>query len=134
MAVTAEPEQQQLQLDALEQSVVLVGGNCGIELATHAMHRRRGHCEPVEERLLREAVVRALVVGRDATLVAPPESDLAPVGLEPCGVLIGVADRRAAGEHDRAASARLRGNQFGDRRNGIVDNVEIRPLRHLARV
>ena len=61
----------------------------------------RRRLEPVEQRLAREPVVRALVVGRDAALVAPPERGRAPVGLALGGELVRAARRRAAGEHDR---------------------------------
>ena len=67
--------------------------------------RRRGRSRSVS---FAEPVVRPLVVGRHAPLVAPPDRDLAPVGLERGGMLVGVAERRAARQHDRPAAARLR--------------------------
>jgi hypothetical protein len=64
--------------------------------------------DAVEERSLDEQVVRALVVGRDAALVAPPEARRAPVALETCGQLVRRSGRVAAGERDvRAGSGGL---------------------------
>ena len=134
VAVAAEPEQEQVQLDAVERRVVLGGGVGGRELAAHPVHLERRYGQPVEERLLREAIVRALVLGRHAALVAPPQRHLAPVRLELGRALVGLGDRVAAGEHDRAAAGRLLCEQLGDDRGWIVDDVEVRRLRHAARV
>jgi hypothetical protein len=56
--------------------------------------------DAVEERPLDEQVVRALVVGRDAALVSPPEARRAPVALEAGGQLVRRSGRIAAGERD----------------------------------
>src|SRR5439155_1232094 len=96
VAVGAEAEQEQVGLGAVELPVVLVRGVRGRELAADPVHSAGLALEPVEERALREPVVRALVAGRDAALVAPPELDAAPVAPELRGLLVRPADRRAA--------------------------------------
>jgi hypothetical protein len=53
-----------------------------------------------EERPLDEQVVRALVVGRNAALVTPPEVGRAPVALEAGGELVRRSGRVAAGKRD----------------------------------
>src|SRR5581483_3780761 len=73
-------------------------------------------------------VVRALVVGRDAALVSPPELDAAPVGLELGGQLVGAARRRTTGEDDAPAGARLLGETLGDeggRRLRVLDDDDV---------
>ena len=71
--------------------VELVGGLGRRQLAADPVHLGRRRLEPVEQGLGREPVVRALVVGRDASLVAPPERDAAPVRLERCRQLVRAA-------------------------------------------
>src|SRR5260370_1308206 len=62
--------------------LVLVGVGGGprlLALALDAMDGRALALDPVEQRRLRHAVVRALVVRRNAPLIAPPERDAGPV-------------------------------------------------------
>src|SRR5262249_51789094 len=83
---------------------------------------------PVEQRRLRHAVVRELVVRRDAALVSPPELGPAPVGLELGGDLVRAARGRAAGQDDAAACTRLFGEALGDepgRFLGVGDDGDV---------
>ena len=76
--------------------------------------------EVVEQLLAGEEVVRALVVRRDAALVAPPERGAAPVGLALGGELVGAARRLTAGEHDRLPGASRRDELVRDDRGGFL--------------
>src|SRR5581483_550850 len=94
VSVRAEAEQDEVErADAAELARVLLD-------ALHPVYGARRDREPVEERLLRHAEVRALVLGRDAALVSPPDVDAAPVGLELRRDLVRVLRRRASGEDD----------------------------------
>jgi hypothetical protein len=64
------------------------------------VHLGRLPLDALEQRLLDEQVVRALVVGRDAALVPPPEVGGAPVALEAGGQLVRWCGRVAAGQRD----------------------------------
>ena len=83
VAVRPDAEEIQPQAHAFECRVVLGRGLLGIGLAADPAHGSRLHGEVVEQRPLRHAEVRALVVRRHATLVAPPDLDVAPVRLQP---------------------------------------------------
>src|SRR5690348_15941751 len=76
------------------------------------MYASRLRLQPVEERLPRKTEVRAIVVGRDAALVAPPDAGGIPVRLELGGELVRATRGRAAGKHDLAAHARGLGKQL----------------------
>src|SRR5690242_3335418 len=76
------------------------------------MYASRLRLQPVEERLPRKTEVRAIVVGRDAALVAPPDAGGVPVRLELGGELVRATRGRAAGKHDLAAHARGLGKQL----------------------
>jgi hypothetical protein len=121
--VRPEPEQQEVELDAVELVVVLAGGIGRLQLTANPVHVGL-LAQPVEQRLLREPVVRALVVGRHRSLVAPPDGCAAPVGLELRGLHVRVAGAASPGEDDRAAAARLLREQLRDRRRRLVRDVE----------
>src|SRR5690348_8801193 len=101
MAVRAGAEPDEVEgADVHGLQPVLRGALVAAELALHTVDVRRPAFEPVEQRRLRHRVVRALVVGRHAALVSPPELDVAPVGLEPGRDLVraawgGAADRKS---------------------------------------
>ena len=81
MTVPAEAEELQIEHGVAELSLVVFGGLLLSELALDAVDDTRIALEPVEQRALRERVVREVVVGGDAAFVAPPDLRLAPVGL-----------------------------------------------------
>ena len=92
MAVRAEPEQHEIEGADVRQLVPVLrppssrpSSPCIRWTAAGAPSSRS------RQRRLRHPVVRALVAGRHAALVSPPELDLAPVGLELGGDLEGVA-------------------------------------------
>src|SRR5262249_56540922 len=80
VSVGPDSEQQQTELRVAELALVIGGALVLAELALDSMHSARRALEVVEQRLLRHAVVRALVVGWNAPFVAPPDLELAPVG------------------------------------------------------
>ena len=96
-----QAEQDEIQPDVAEERVVFVGRSLGAELASDPVCLRRLGLEPVEQVLARETVVRALVVGRDAAVVSPPERSLAPVRLQLGRELVGAAGGVPSGEGDR---------------------------------
>ncbi len=110
MPVRAHPEQHEVERDAFELAVVLVGCALRAELALDPVHRGGLDGDAVEQRSLRQPVVRPLVLGWDAAVVAPPELGGAPVGPELGGELVRARRCRAAGERDVAV--RL-GEQLG---------------------
>jgi hypothetical protein len=57
-----------------------------------------GHRHLREQCLARETLVRALVVGRNVALVAPPDVPVPPIELEVAQALVDGADRGAAGQ------------------------------------
>src|SRR4029453_15938176 len=115
------------QMHALELRVVLGGGRRSAELALHPVHLGLP-VDALEQRLLHEKVVRALVVGRHAALVSPPECRRAPVGLEACGQLVCRPGRVAARQRDVLAVAGGLDEQFGRgalRLSRCVENSKI---------
>jgi hypothetical protein len=91
--------------------------------------------DAVDQRDARHVVVRALVVRRSATLVAPPQLDAGPVLLELRYELVRALRSRAAGEHDVAAGAcGLREPLRDDARSalGVVrdDDLDVAPFGH----
>ena len=76
------PSSSRSSVDAVEGGVELRRRLGRRQLAADPVDAPRLHLEAVEERLLREAEVRALVVGGTQPLVAPPERHRAPVGRE----------------------------------------------------
>ena len=106
MAVGADSQQEHVQLRVVELPLVVRGRLLLAELASDAVHGARRHLEVVEQRLLRHAVVRVLVVRRDAALVAPPELDLAPVRCVLRRLLVRLLRRSPAGEDDVPAFLR----------------------------
>jgi hypothetical protein len=83
--------------------------------------------EIVQQRPLGEAEVRALVLRRHATLVAPPDPRAAPFRLELRGELVGPARRRAAGERDLLRGAGGSREELGDAASsglGAVPNLD----------
>jgi hypothetical protein len=77
------------------------------------MHLCRLPLDPVEQRLFDEQVVRALVVGRDAALVSPPEARRAPVTFEAGGQLVRRPGRFTAGQGDVPTGLSGRDEQDG---------------------
>ena len=106
MPVGADALEREPEADALELPVVLVGGRLTAELAADAMDLGGLLLDSVEQLLLGEQVVRALVVWRDAALVAPPELRFAPVRLELRRKLERVPGGAAAGEREVLAGPR----------------------------
>src|SRR5439155_5963407 len=91
--------------------------------------------EAVQERLAGQPEVRQLVVGRDATLVSPPQRGGAPVRLALRRELVGAARRIAAGEDDRRARARCRDQFLRDERCNlffVVGADELDPVQRHA--
>ena len=76
------------------------------ELAANAVNACGLHLEPVEQRPLRHAVVRQLVVRRHAALVSPPNFGATPVGLASRRFRVGERRRAASGEDDASTLAR----------------------------
>ena len=135
MAVRAQAEQQQIELDALERLVELVGRLGRRQLAADPMHLGRVRFDPVEQRLGGEPVVRQLVVRRHAALVPPPQRDEPQSGSSAAASSYARPGRRAAGEHDRAATCGLVGEQPRDSSGRVVGDVQLRRRRgHAARV
>src|SRR5215203_698206 len=102
--VGSDPLEREPELHALELRVVLGGGRRAPELAPDPLHLRLP-VDPLEQRLLHQEVVRALVLRRHAPLVSPPERRGPPVGLEPRGQFVRGAGRVAARERDVLAGA-----------------------------
>jgi hypothetical protein len=113
VAVGADALEREAELDALELAVVLRRRSVAAELAADSMYLGRLPLDAVEERPLDEQVVRALVVGRDAALVTPPEAGGTPVALEAGGQLVGRPGRIAAGQRDVRAGPGGLGEQDG---------------------
>ncbi len=80
--VRPEPVQDQVEGDAAHFLLVRRSGLLGVVLAADAVHGGGALLHPVEQGVLDQQVVRPGIVRGDATLVAPPELDLAPVGLQ----------------------------------------------------
>src|SRR5215212_9563599 len=134
MAVGAHAEQQQLELRVAELAHVLLGRGFLAELALDSVHGSWTAVELVEERTLRQRVVRVLVVGRHAALVAPPHLDLAPVGLALRRLLVGLLGRLATGQDDVAAFARSSREALADNRGElafVLDDDEL-DVRHCS--
>src|SRR5205085_3437683 len=104
----------EVELDVLELFLVRLRGPFRLQLALDPVNGARRDLDPIEERLAREAEVRALVVGRNGALVAPPDAGAAPIGLELCGKLVGTAWRRAAGERKLGPVTRRGREQLRD--------------------
>src|ERR671922_73748 len=119
--------------------VVKVGGCSGVEeddrlaaqLAAHAMHGPRRTLEALEQRFAHEAVVRALVVGRHAAFVAPPETGLRPVRLQLRCELVRRPGRGPSRQRDVLAAVRCGDEQLGRRVMrlgcGLEDSVQDSP-------
>src|SRR5688500_18366067 len=102
VAVGAHAEQNEVERHAFELLVVVVRGTLRAELAADAVHGGGLNREAVEQRALRQPVVRPLVVGGDAPVVTPPDLGGAPVRLELGCQLVCALRSRAAGERDVA--------------------------------
>jgi hypothetical protein len=126
MPVGAEPEQHEVQPHAPKEPVVLPRGLLWSELAADALHLPRRRLEPVEQSLAREPEVRALVLGRDAPLVAPPEGRGAPIRLALSRELVRPAGGGAACEGDRVSLASRSDQLVGDH-GGHLLSVGARP-------
>jgi hypothetical protein len=113
VAVGADSLQREAERDAPELAVALRRGRLAAELAPDSVNLGRLPFEAVEERPLDEQVVRALVVRRNAALVAPPEVRRAPVGLEAGGQLVRRSGRVAAGKRDVPSGPRCLDKQDG---------------------
>src|SRR5947208_2196782 len=98
MAVRAEPEEEQVERRIAERGLVRRRGFVLAELAPDSVHGTRLSTDLVEQRLLRELVIRVVVVRRNAPLVSPPELDPAPVGLLLGRLLVGQLRRLPAGQ------------------------------------
>ena len=98
------------------------------ELALDPVNVTRRRAEVVEQRAFRERVVRQLVVWRHAALVAPPELDIAPVGLALRRLLVREPRCPAACERDVSAAPCSLCKPVGDRgcdSLGVVDDDEL---------
>ena len=114
MPVRPDAEQEEVELGVVELLLVPRSGCFLPELALDAVHASGRALDPVEQRPLRHAVVRVLVLGRHTALVAPPELDLAPVRLELRGLLVCAFGCLPAGEHDVPPLARSPCEARGD--------------------
>src|SRR6266511_3602843 len=118
VAVGPDAEQQQIELRVAELALVLGGSLLLAELAPDPVDCPRPALEPVEERTFRHSVVRVLVIGRHAALVAPPELDGLPIGCALRRFLVRLLGRLSARQDDVAAFACCTREPFGDdRRN-----------------
>ena len=120
MTVWTDPEEQQAELRFAQLARVLRSGILLAELALDAMHHGRCTPEVVQQRVLRHPVVRVVVVGRNAALVAPPELDLAPVRRFLRRLLVRLFRRPAAGEDDVAAFLRAACEPLRRHRGNLV--------------
>src|SRR6266511_4501370 len=118
--VRAHSEQEQVELRVAEFVLVVGRGLVLAELSFDAVDRTRAVVEAVEEGSLRHAVVRVVMVGRDAPLVPPPELSLAPVGGSLCGFLVRLFGRLPACQYDMAALAGRAGEPLGDDRGDLL--------------
>src|SRR5439155_4672019 len=99
VTVGPDTEQQEIEPGVVELPLVLGGGVVLAELTLDPVDAARQVLEPVEERPLRHAVIRVLVVRRDAAFVPPPDVDPAPVWLALRRFPVGLLGRLAAREH-----------------------------------
>ena len=105
MPVGPDPLQREAEPNACQQPVVLCRGGLAAELAVDPLHFAGLSPNPVEESSLDQEIVRAVIVGRHAPLVAPPQARAAPVRLELCGLLVRGAGRVTARECDRLTAS-----------------------------
>ena len=80
MAVRPDPEEREVEHRVAELALVVGCRALLAELAFDPVDSG-GRAKAVEQCAFRERVVRQIVAWRDAPLVAPPELDVAPVGL-----------------------------------------------------
>src|SRR5438552_6721868 len=127
VAVASHAEQDEVEHCVVELPLVRVCARVLAELAGHPVHGARLRFQLVEQRLLRHAVVRPLVPGRNGALVAPPELGAAPVRLQSRGERVRVPWRRAARQHDAAPAPRSLGESLGNDARRIVryDDLDI---------
>src|SRR5205823_9708421 len=101
-----ESEQLQVELGVAELAFVVGRRVCLAELPLDAVDGPRCAGDAVEQGAPREVIVGELVVGWNATLVAPPQLRVAPIRLALRSFLVGLFRRLAAGERDVPARAR----------------------------
>ena len=125
--VRAEPEQQEIELrrpSGAQLVLVGIGGLVRSELAGDPHHRRRARvadplAQGVEQRLPGHRVIRVLVVGGHATVVAEPERRAGPVSRCLGGLLVGRPRGRAPGEDDVATGGGGLDQHLGAHRRGV---------------
>ena len=128
MAVLAHREQRDVEALGQQRGVAIRLGVAVGLLAAHALDACGRHAG--QQRLHREAIAGALVIGWDAPLVAEVERDLRPVEAVAPGLgrqqVVGRAGRRAARQHEAARGSF--GDQLAeplDRPLGVRGDVEI---------
>ena len=124
MTVPAETQELQVEHRVVELSLVVGGGLLPAELALDAVDGARAALEPVEQRSLRERVVREVVVRRNAAFVAPPDLRLAPVGLALGCFRVRKFRCRPTCQRDVSTCARRAPQLFRDRRSDLVRVLE----------
>jgi hypothetical protein len=124
MTVGADAEQHQVERGIAELALVLLGRRVALQLAADAVNRRQ-RPEPREERVVRDLVVRALVVGLDATLVAPPDGGARPVGPQLRRAFVRLPGGFAAGEGDLLPRRRGVAQQLRGDLRPVVADVEL---------
>src|SRR5439155_3676440 len=135
VAVGSEAEQLQVEVCVAELVLVIGRRFFFAELSPDAVDLPRCVGDAVEQRALRQVIVGELVVGWNATLVAPPELRVAPIGFALRSLLVGVLRRLAAGERDVPARARREGQPFRDGTRDLVscfEDDELDAVRHCS--
>jgi hypothetical protein len=120
VTVLADAEQLEVEHDVAELQLVVGGGFLLPELALDAVHRARLAFELVEQGPFRKRIVRKVVVGGNAALVAPPDLRPAPVGLAERRFVVRQLGCRATCERYVSAFARRVCQPLGDRRSDLL--------------
>src|SRR6266540_544190 len=84
------------------------------------MAKEAPHDKAIEERLLGQPIVGALVLRRNAPLVAPPHLDPAPVRLQLRRQLVGAARCPSSGQHDVSTGPGRPGQPRGHNASGSL--------------
>ncbi len=136
VAVGAEPEEDEPEPHASKLAFVRFGCLDRRKFSENSMNVGRRHGEPDEQAFASKPKVGAGILGRNTTLVSPPERGVPPIAVFVRGQLIGAARRRASGERDVEPVARSLDEQRGRSRGcllAVVDDDQLNAHKALFR-